>query len=184
MGLDTLEAEIRGKAKSEVNRIKAGTEAEADQIIKEAEKQRDKLIREAKVEGKLKSERLMRMEESSSQIKSARMIMEAKEEVVDNAIDLLWDEILKYRNGKDYEKLMEKLPDGAKGKVGDKPLLYVRKQDKKLFAEKRVEEADITGGAILESEDGKVRVDYSLDAVFKDRREEIRRNLYKEIFNN
>ena len=59
---------------------------------------------------------------------------------------------------------------------GDKSLIPA------LKGAKVVEDLHGFGGALLESADGKIRMDLTLETLFESRRDEIRKKIYEKLF--
>ncbi|VVB98244.1 V-type ATP synthase subunit E [uncultured archaeon] len=158
---DDLEAEL-AKVKGEGEARVAAAEREAAELVGNERRER---LSWAKLEGK-------------------RVIAEAKEDAVRNAFDSLIDRVKAYAGTRQYAEKMKAKISSAAREVGGKAVIHVRKGEKAISgngAEVR-KDADIIGGAIVESKDGKLRIDLSLEALLDAERDTLRKAVYERMF--
>ncbi len=178
---ETLLSEARKAGESAMKTAEAELESE----LAKAKKEGEALVHLAKTGAKSAVENERRERQSWAKIEAKRVIIEAKEDAVNAAFDDLIELLKKYAGTKPYaEKMREKI-SAATGEIGGKCIIRIRKGDKKLLQIKGadiIEGADIMGGAIVESRDGKFRIDLSLESELAQKRDEIRKDLYKRLF--
>ncbi len=173
-------ARLEGEEK--VRKAEEQVREELEKAERAWEKELERRI--ALVDAKLKEEEREKM--SWARLEERRMLAEAREEILNEAMEMFKDQVAKFTERKEYAKWLEKVVE--KGLEEMKPLkcvVLVKKGDKKKIKIKGVkvkEGAEILGGAIIGSEDGSVKLDLSLDAFIRQREDEIRRELYKHIF--
>ncbi len=129
---------------------------------------------------------LRRRDESAEAIANAhleakRELAKAKGELVDSVEKQVWAELLKVRKNKDaYAKLLHKLiSTGAKALGSGDAIVYVRAEDRSLVGDlkdaKLARESVVcSGGAIITSADGRVRIDNTLEALLEEKRDAMR----------
>jgi vacuolar-type H+-ATPase subunit E/Vma4 len=156
-----LEAEL-AKVKSEGEARVSAAEKEAAELV---ENERRERLSWAKLEGK-------------------RVISEAKEDAARAAFDALIERAKEYSGTRQYANRMKARLASAASEVGGKPVVHVRKDDKALSAKGADvrRDADILGGAIVESRDGKLRIDISLEALLEAERDSLRKEIYERMF--
>jgi len=182
MGLEALGEEIKKKAEAEASKIRTATESEAKSILEQAKKKKEEMIKEAKVAGTRQAKGIGRMELSAASIKARRMMTDAKEEVINGAIEDVRQGFIDFRKKDGYGRLLKKIVDDAAGELGDGLVVYAKSEDAHFVRGYDVRAIDCSAGVVLESADGKIRIDYTFDSHFNEKKSELRKTLYKETF--
>ncbi|MBS3063439.1 MAG: V-type ATP synthase subunit E [Candidatus Diapherotrites archaeon] len=188
MGLDTLQKEILLDAKKEADALLAGADQERRRILAAANTEREKVLtiaREsiAKVVEAEKNERL-----TSARLAANRLVNDAKSRQVDQAIDRVWEAFKEAGNGASYYKRLGQLVEAGLQEFGGKAVVHLNSQDLKSEVGKKhknllaKEPLKAVGGAIITSADGKIRMDCTLEQLFAENREGIRKTAYAELF--
>ncbi len=162
---------------------KAEEELEAELAKVKAEGEAGIASAEAEAKSLVEGERRERL--SWAKLESKRILAEAKEDAVKAAIDSLIERLQSYSGTRQYGERMKPLIAGAVKEVGGKAVIHVRKGDKKLLSVQGAdikEDADIIGGAIVESKDGKLKIDLSVEALLEARRDAVRKDIYGIMF--
>ncbi len=188
MGLETLQKEILRDAKKEADGILAEAEQEKRKLLAEANQERERMLdaaREAigKVIEAEKTERL-----TSARLNAKRLLGEAKSGLVDQAVDEVWEAFKKFRNSAAYARELERLIKQGVEELGAEAVIHLNALDQKSEAARKhksrlaAEALKSLGGVVVSSKDGKVRVDYTLEQLFAEQREKIRKSAYAELF--
>lgn len=162
---------------------KAEEEVEAELLRARKEGEARVKRAEGEAEATVESERKERL--SWAKLEAKRLLAEAKEDAVNAALDSLIERVKSYAKTRQYaEKAKAKISSAVK-ELGSRAVIRVKKGDKKLLsvngAEVR-EDADILGGAIVESTDAKLRIDLSVEEMLNAQRDMIRKEIYRRLF--
>jgi vacuolar-type H+-ATPase subunit E/Vma4 len=186
LGLSQLKNELIGDAKSEAKKIAQETEKEKKEILKEADKQKQGVLEQAAEEANAMVEDEKREQYAAIQLKAKRLVSEAKENTVNQNMDKVWKEFAKAGKEANYASLMQKLIRQGLESLGEQAVVQVNSKDKSLAGKyaKNVSKtaADISGGAIISSADGRIVINNSLEALFDEHKEEIRRLVFGQLF--
>jgi V/A-type H+/Na+-transporting ATPase subunit E len=169
MALDDVKMEIGHSADQSAAAIKASADAEIAKIAADADAQIS-IINE-KEEKRLKEEveRLGRQEISSGELESKKIVLAKKKEVLAKA----FSETLSSLESAPADKKLEQYKKmvAASKQVIDKPKAYIAPGDKFTAADLGVssvaKNSTITGGLILESEDGTIQVDMQYKTILQ-----------------
>jgi len=179
VGLKELTNEIRAKAQREAKSLEKAA-AEADAELEKARKEKKELVEAAKKD----AERIVENERNeiiaSARLKGKQMNSEAKETAVNAALEEVWKELLNLRKSSSYGKAMKKLIAEGEKELGKGTVVLVRKEDRKF--ESGSKETEISGGAIIQTKDGKISVNNSFEAIFEESQDELRKELYAKMF--
>lgn len=161
MALDVVKSEIYKSAEDTVAAIRADADAEIAKIMAAADT--EIAVMNEKEEKRLKEaiERLGRQELSSAELESKKIVLAKKKEILARAfsetLESLESAPAKVKLGQ-YKKMIE-----ASKNVIDKPKAYLAPADtftaKDLGVSSVAVDGRITGGIILENEDGSIQVD-------------------------
>ena len=169
MALDSVTKDIMDSANASVAAIEAERDAEVakimaetDSVISDMKKKEDKRRKEA-------VEQLGRQMLSSAELESKKIILSKKKEILDKAFAESLAS-LESASAATKKKQYKKMVDAVK-MVTDDPKAYCSK-DEKMTAEdigvsKLEKVSEITGGLILESEDGTVQVDMQYKTILQ-----------------
>ena len=179
-----------------LERIKKDSEEEISQIKKEAEKQAKIIINNAKKEAKHESEKILssgkKQAENTKRILVSKASHDAKRETM-NVTEKIIDECftkahhrLSTLNEKEYTKIVTKLMENGRKKLGRKCDIIISRSIDKKIAESRglplIGKTETAGGIILKSTDGKITLDHTFDGILKRKKDEIRRKVGKLLF--
>lgn len=185
MGLTQLKNELIGDAKGQAKEISLETEKERKEIIKEAEKQKQAVLEQAEKEANTLVEDEKREQFAAIQLKAKRIVSEAKEETVNKNMGDVWTAFAKASKDANYPRLLKRLIEEGLDALGDQAVVQVNNKDKTLakkFAKKVSVVSGLSGGAIVSSPDGRISINNSLEALFEERREDIRRMVFGQLF--
>jgi V/A-type H+-transporting ATPase subunit E len=186
MGLDSLKREIEREAEAEGRKILDDAERESRETVKGAEKgaklkETDAEAEAQKLLASEKSERIV-----ATRLEAKKIRADAKEEAIKESLGSVWKQFAALPKGKEYPALLGRLVSDGTREIGAGAKVYVRKEDRGLLKDMGADLAEkpigCAGGAIIESADGKVRVDNTLEQLFEEKREEIRKEIYGRLF--
>jgi len=203
MGVDKIKSKILEDAKAEANKIISEAKEEEAKILEkakeEAEKRKAEILKRGEKEAEMTKSRII----SEAKLEAKKKLLEAKEEIIEMAINKLKEELAKLPEQSDYkDKLIKLIKDGAVSLGGGELVVRLNKRDMELIEdstlwnlEKEVENAtnkvtvlkkgepvDITGGCIIETADGLKSLDNSLEAIFNRNMNEIRARITEKLF--
>jgi len=169
-------AEIVKAAEGHVKQMKADERAKLTTLEKQAEEEIEKILKEQR------NERL-----AWARLEAKRVISEAREDAINNAIDAIFSSLKELRKSKEYKAFVSKNVSAAVKELGGKLTVHVVKADKNLLPKlpkgcKAVADLDALGGAIIETQDGKMRIDLTLETVMELKRDELRKKISAELF--
>ncbi len=186
MGVEKLISSLLGDAKKEVEDIVRTAEWHVEKMLSEERTKKAELMHEADKEiAKLlreqKKERI-----AWARLEGKRLISEAREDAIKIAIEEIFSMLKDIRQHKKYPEFLQRCLNNALEEIGGKNVIvYIAKGDKKnlsSFDGEIVEDLDAFGGLIVESSDRKVRVDMSVEAIFKLQQDAFRKKIYEELF--
>jgi len=185
MGLEQLTATILDEARKESASAVSAADAERRKMLGEAKAAAEKarMDAEAKTAEFVESQRRERI--AWARIEAKRSINEARESVVNDAIDDVFAEMRAFPKGREYPKFLNSLVEKGLKELGNpKAVVHVRKEDRKHLNGKNSVKDDLDewGGCIVESADGSVRVDLTFSALLEQKRELLRKMLYEALF--
>ena len=186
--LDKLKLEYEEEMEAKRSKVIGEAEQRAAQLMQakkdEIDKERRKI--EQDVEKQLRQERGEGI--SHAKIEAKRLASTAREDAIGDALNEVWKEFTKLdsRDPKAYEKLVSALADGGAKELGPGCTIYCSEDDRK-FLEKKHKGAvkarkDVGGGILVESKDGKVRIDCTLKGLFEENRDQLTRRIFEKMF--
>ena len=185
MEIEKLKGSLLSEANRDAQKIKKDAEEESRKMLKEehAKLSSQKKEAEAEVERLLVDEKNERI--AWARLESKRILAEAREDAIKNVIEDIFQELGNIRKTAEYKKFVQKAAKESASELGSKITIHVLKGDKalvKVNGAKVVEDLDSLGGIIAETADGRVRMDMTLETLFDNRRDEIRKRISDEIF--
>ncbi|ACV24286.1 V-type proton ATPase subunit E [Methanocaldococcus fervens] len=203
MGVDKIKSKILEDAKAEANKIISQAEEEKAKILEkakeEAEKRKAEILKKGEKEAEMTKSRII----SEAKLEAKKKLLEAKEEIINMAIEKLREELAKLPEQSEYkDKLINLIKDGAVSLGGGELVVRLNKRDMDIIddsvlwnLEKEVEEmtkkvtvlkkgkpVDIIGGCIIETADGLKSLDNSLEAIFNRNLDVVRARITEKLF--
>ncbi len=179
-----------------IEQIRKDTQKEIKQILEDAKNQATRILKEAKKEaeqesiiimsnGKQQSENIKKILISKANHDINREIMNAREEIIEKCFTKAHHE-LSILKEKEYKKIVKKLIENGRKKLGEKcSLLVSRDADKTIAGDLGIPidgHVETSGGIILKSTDGRVTLDYTFDSILKREKDKIRIKVGKLLF--
>jgi V/A-type H+-transporting ATPase subunit E len=184
MSLESLKQELKRKTAAEVQRMENEGRAEAKRIRDDAKGEAAKRSEIAEKEADEFVER-EKMRIPAARLKAKRIMQDAKYGMVAEALQELGELLGKKTSSRrEYERMLgELIEEGLKELGGKDAQISVRKQDMQ-FAKKfgRVKEMDCTGGAIVTSEDGRMRINNTFEALMEKQKERLQQQAFELMF--
>lgn len=184
-GLEKILEHIKGDADAEVNKILSQAKSEAELIIEEAKLEGKKKVLLMEEKANSDYEALIKKGESAAKLKEKRMILESKQEVIEEMIEASRDSLTKSPNNEYFEIILKMVGKYALNEEGQllfsksdldrMPKDFIKKlnnvlEDKKgavlTISDKTI---PIDGGFIIKY--GEVEVNCSFEALFLAARE-------------
>ncbi len=170
--LDAIDAEAEEKAKAVIREAEEFSVAKKEQMRKQAERDNDELfaIEEKSIV------RFMRKREEKVRERNLLEMMRLRDRIINEVWEEAAERFLTMPKRKDeYRKFLDNVFSmaGERGYV-----VYLRAED--LPYRKGAKPADISGGAVFRTTDGKIEVDYSLDGILA-RSEEAAKAVIAEV---
>jgi len=185
MGIERLKGSLLSEAQDDARRIVDAAEAQAKAMMDEERAKRDsmKSKAESEVSELLEEQRNERL--AWARLESKRVINEAREDAIKNVLEDFFEQFKDVRKSPEYKRFVARSVSAA-AELGSGSIIHVVKGDKALLGTPKdaqvVEDLDGFGGALVESANGKIRMDLTLETLFESRRDEIRKQIYDKLF--
>jgi V/A-type H+-transporting ATPase subunit E len=186
MGIEKLKGSLISEADEDAKRITAEAAAQAKAIL-DVERQAASALRkdaEKDVERQLEEQRNERV--AWARLESKRLMAEAREDAIRDVLDDFAGALGSVRKAPEYKKFLNSAVASAVDEMGPGCVIRLVKGDKALLqgakGAKVVEDLEGLGGAIVESPDGRIRIDLSLETQYESRKDDIRKKIYEKLF--
>lgn len=185
MNLDSVKKGLLNEAKAEERKIIKQAEKDAESLIASANDKAKQTVADAKkrAQSLVEAERNERI--SAAKLRAKKMLSDASNKVVEDALSQLRQEFMEIRKSPSYEKIMKRLISEAEKEFEGKCEVFVNEDDiktaKKISKNVSAKAVNISGGAIIASKDGKISIDNSLESIFEGRQDDLKRILFAEI---
>lgn len=186
MGIDHLTADILADAKREAKEIVDAALAEKKKALGREKKAVSGTIlaSEKEAEEFVASQKRERI--AWAKLEAKKIVGDAREAMVRQAMDGLYKKLASFSGTKEYGDFLNARVKQALAELGlPKAVVHLCKGEKKyLKGVNAAVKEDLTGmgGAIVESPDGSVRVDFTLETLFEERMELLRKAAYEKMF--
>ncbi len=183
MGIEKLKSSLLSEAKGDAKKILDEAEEKSKKMLEEEKSRLDSLKKQAEeeVEKNLSDQNRERM--AWARLESKRILAEAKEDAIKNVVESMFEKLASVRKTPGYKKFMESAAKAGISELGAKSTIHVVKGDKALVkGGDVVEDLNGLGGLIVESQDGKLLYNMTLETLFDNRRDEIRKKISDKIF--
>lgn len=188
MSLDKLCKELRERTAAEAKRIETDALAQANAIKSEARRQASEKISFLKKQADEEAAK-KRVETFTARIQAKKIVSDAREALVTDALNELRAELAEVSKSHDYEKIFEKLVrEGVRALGSQEFVLHVNKRDVALVKEMGLADRlskdflNDAGGVIVASRDGRIRINNSFQALVEEHVEELRQKAFEELF--
>ncbi len=186
MSLEKLKDEIEANISFEVKKIRDAAAKQAAEILAKAKEDAAKLVEVIKNEA-LEQARLESVKISAARLQAKKILGDAQETIVAQALSILSDELKGLAGSKEYKKFLEKKLKESSRELGNNLTCLARKEDKEFISSVlkcQFKPIEPIGGAILESRDGSVSIDFTFETILKEKEDELRQKAHALLFEN
>ena len=188
MALDKLVSSLVSDAKKEAEEVVNSAEWHVGKMVSEEKAKRAILVKAAAEEAEVMIEAQRKEKIAWARLEAKRLISEAKEDAIKGCLESFFEEMKSARDSKQYQMFLNKVVSSALKELGaSKATVHLLKGDKKYFKNGNgkvtvVEDISTAGGALVETEDGRIRVDMTLESLFESRKDDLRKEIYAILF--
>ena len=197
-GITAITNDVIGDVQKEAESIILAAENEAKATLKSAKEQADKIHRAIITKAKANAEAEKRKIASITEVEMRNRSLQTKEDLVDIAFEKALVELKNFVETEDYHDYLVKLIQSAAEKMGQKNMVVqvnakdnnwltqdlLKRLSKKCHCELRLSDKpeDYLGGCLIQSEDGKIICDVTLDNRLQELKPVLRVELAKILF--
>lgn len=186
MGIEKLKGSLLSEANKEAETIVASAEAHVRNMLDEekAKGSATKAEAEKEVEKLLEEQRNERI--AWARLETKRMMAEAREDAIKDVLEEFFSVLEGMRKSPEYKKFMKSSVEKAAAELGGRVTVHVVKGEKELVPKLKdatvVDDLQGLGGALVESGDGKTRINLTLETLFEAKRDDLRKQIYEKLF--
>jgi V/A-type H+/Na+-transporting ATPase subunit E len=197
-GLSAIAKDVLGDVQKEAETAILVAEGEAKATLKAAKEQADHNYRAKITQAKLKAEAEKRKIVSVTEVEMRNRLLQTKEDLVDAAFEKAFSKLENFVETDDYRDYLFKIIQSAAKRIGQEDLaIQVNAKDKdwltpdvlkslskKLHCELKLSEktGNYFGGCIIQTGDGKIILDVTLDNRLQELKPVLRVELAKILF--
>lgn len=186
MGIEKLKSSLLSEANEDAQKIVEAAESHVKGMLSEERSRKTAMREKAEkdVERLLKEQRNERI--AWARLESKRIIAEAREDALKNVLEQFFEDLKGVRKSPEYKRFMKAAVSEAAAELGRGAVVHLAKGDKKTVPVPRgckvSEDLAGLGGVMVESADGKIRMDLTLETLFDIRRDDIRKEVSEKLF--
>ena len=197
-GISAIAKDVVGDVQKDAEAIILAAENEAKTTLKAAKEQADQNYRATITQAKAKAEAEKRKIASVTEVDMRNRLLQTKEDLVDVAFEKALVELKNFTETADYHDYLLKVIQSAAQRMGQKDLVVqvnpkdkawltqdvLKRLSKKLHCELRLSDKteDYLGGCIIQTEDGKIINDVTIDNRLQELKPVLRVQLSKILF--
>ena len=197
-GISEIAKDVVGDVQKEAEAIIIAAELEAKTTLKAAKEQADQNYKSIIAQAKTKTQAEKRKIASVTEVEIRNRLLQTKEDLVDSAFERALVELKNFVETNEYHDYLLKIIQNAAERIGQKDLvIQVNARDKelltpdvlkrlseKLHSELRLfeETSDYLGGCIIQTKDGKIIFDITLDNRLNELKPVLRVEIAKTLF--
>ena len=197
-GLSAIAKDVLGDVQKEAETVILAAEHEAKETLKAAKEQADHNYKAKITQAKSKAEAEKRKIASVTEVEMRNRLLQTKEDLVDDAFEKALVQLKNFVDTNDYHSYLLKIIQSAAERIGQKDLVIqvntkdkdwltpvvLKRLSKNLHCELRLSEknGDYFGGCIIQTEDGKIIFDVTLDNRLLELKPVLRVELAKILF--
>ena len=184
MGFEELLSSLEEKGKAQEREVLSVAQAEVRKIAKNSEHEAQEILEKAQQAGQAEGNEQKAEMYAAARLRAKRIIAEAREKAVENVLAELRDEMYDFTKTREYSDLLVKLAKSGVKAIGSGAIVKARKEDEKHLrtAGLNTSPMQCLGGVIVESADGKVRVNNTLESLFGQFSPQLKQRAYEELF--
>ena len=197
-GVSAIAGEVLGDVQKEAEAVILAAENEAKKILRAAKEQADQNYQATVSKAKARAEAEKRKIASITEVDMRNRLLQTKEDLVDATFIKAVSKLKNYVKTNEYHSYLLKLIEDACEKIGQKKLIIqvnakdegwltqdaLKSLSKKLHCELKLSEktGDFLGGCIIQTEDGKIIYNVTLDNRLQELKPVLRVELAKTLF--
>jgi len=186
MGIEKLKGSLLSEANEDAQKIVQSAEAHVSGMLDEERSRKAAMKKDAEKEVARLLEEQRNERIAWARLESKRVIAEAKEDAIKGVLEDFFDALKGARKTPEYKRFLGKAVLEAVSELGGDVVIHILKGEKPLIpavkGSKVVEDLDALGGAMVETSDGKIRVDLTLETLFESKRDDVRKSIYEKLF--
>lgn len=186
MGFEELANELHKGADAEGRKLTHASEKNAGKIVEDAKEKAEEIVKAAKKEATEFAKQEASERTTSAKLAAKKTVDEARDEAVEASMEQLWQRFKSDSMKKSvYPGLIERMvADGITELGTGNVTVYARSEDKPYVKAAEIKKlpAEYCGGVIVESMDGKVRVNKTLEEIFAQKKPQLRKEIYTRLF--
>jgi V/A-type H+-transporting ATPase subunit E len=186
MGIEKLKGSLLSEANEDAQKIVGAAETHVRGMLEEERSKKSAMKKDAEKDiGRLLEEQ--RNERIAwARLESKRVVAEAREDAIKEVLGDFFESLNSVRKSPEYKKFLAKEAVTAAAELGGNVVIHVVKGDKQniptIKSAKVVEDLDCLGGAIVETTNGKIRIDLTLETLFETSKDDIRKQISDKLF--
>jgi len=187
MGLEKLCAEIEELSAKRADEIINAAQKEAKEILSSAKNSAKSSVEEAKAQAKKFSRTESEERITAAQLEAQKLLSEARDEAVRKSLSQGWEQFSDAKKLSQYQKKLRAWAQKALDELSlPGAMVQCNQADRQALStagfKLSPEPIECAGGARATSRDGKIIVDYTLEAQFDQKKEELSRKAHSILF--
>jgi len=185
MSVEKIIQQINKDAEFEIKKINRDTEQQAKRIIETAKEEAEVESKNIRLEGEKQSENTKKVLVAKAKQEIKHEILNAKEKIIEESFLQVYSRLSKI-NEEHYKKIITKLMENTKIKIGeDCKLLVSRDIDKTIAKNLKLDvigTIDSIGGFIAISHDDKIKLNNTFEGIIDRNKDKLRVKVGKTLF--
>jgi V/A-type H+-transporting ATPase subunit E len=197
-GISAIADDVVGDVQKEAEAVILAAENDAKATLKAAKEEADKIYNSIVSQGNANAEAEKRKIASVTEVEMRNRLLQTKEDLVDAAFEKAQAKLKDFAETEDYHDYLIKLIEEAAERIGQKELVIqvnakdngwltqdvLKRLSKKLHCELKLSDKteDYLGGCIIQTADGKIIYDVTLDNRLQELKPVLRVELAKLLF--
>ncbi|MFH1779780.1 MAG: V-type ATP synthase subunit E family protein [Candidatus Micrarchaeota archaeon] len=185
MGLDELKKEIMDKAETQAAILLSEARQEAKKLFQDASDKAKQMSKDAEAKTDVEAKEIEAEYLAAARLEVKTIESEAKRQLVNSVFKALCTKLGVFASSKEYEKVFSSLVTEGKKELGGESVLIVSSKDQALakkYGAVSKEKIDSLGGVIVATEDGRIRMNNSFEALIEEKKELLRQMIFDEVF--
>ncbi len=187
MGIEKLRNSLLSEASGEADRIVSQAKAQAGTFLEEERKGAEamKAQAEKEVKGRLEEERNERL--AWARLEGKRIVAEAEEDAIKSVSDDIMDALGAMHGSAEYKSFMKRAIESGCSELDGNVVVHVKKGEKALVPKTKgisgiEDDLEGLGGAMIESANGEIRVNCTLEMLLEAKRDDLRKIIHEKLF--
>ena len=185
MSVEKIIQQINNDAESEIRKIIRDAEQQAKHIIEHAREEAEAESINIKLDGKKQSENTKKVLVAKAKQEIKHEIMNAKEKIIEESFLLVYSRLSKI-NEEQYKKIITKLMEKTKIKIGEDCKLLVSRDIDKTIAKNLgldvLGTIDAIGGFVATSSDKRIKLNNTFEGIIDRNKDKLRVKVGKILF--